>query len=159
MSADDELWSNDFLVREKAASRYAVFADGSAPPAAWEEHWNKVMNGRRAEEGLAWPGHLVEAASQSRWPPYAFGTANASVLVLWHRPGQLKGESRTPDRPLWIDPRTPTLGGVAHAHVASFTSVVPSRSWLLLVDYLRRGLSGFRPAGPIERGHGRVRES
>jgi hypothetical protein len=138
-----DLYSSDVRTRVNAAAQYTVSASGADLPAAFRASWLKTLGGRDARSGRAWPSELIAACAAGTWPKHAFGTANAALLVLWHRPGVAAPGSQ-------IEPETPTLGGVAHAHVERFVPDYLSRdrSWDLLHEYVGRGLAAFGIAHP-----------
>lgn len=129
----DSLFAPSLNTRESAAAGYTVFADGNAPPSMYAYEWSKVTKGKRA--GVHWPDALREFCGEEAWPRYAFGTANAAILLLLHRPG-MAGQGAGLDH---IPPRTPTLGGVPHAHVWGWS---PSRdkTWGSIRTFVRDGL-------------------
>lgn len=141
--AGAKLYGASLRGRIAAASSYTVFADGGEPPLRYRGSWLKCTGTRDPRTGEAWPRDVVEACTRGTWPTHAFGTANAPVLVLWHRPGIAAPGSQ-------IDPETPTLGGVGHAHVERFVPDVLSadKSWDLLHRWLGRGLQAFGLAHP-----------
>jgi hypothetical protein len=120
-----------------------VFPQGGEPPAAFRTSWLKVLGGRNAKSGDLWPDDLAATCALGTWPKHAFGTANAALLILWHRPGVAAPGSQ-------IEPETPTLGGVGHAHVERFVPDYLSRdkSWDLLHEYVGRGLAAFSLTHP-----------
>lgn len=133
-----ELYSSDVRSRVSAAAGYTVFPERSEPPAAFRTSWLKALGGQDAKSGDRWPGDLAAACASGTWPRHAFGTANAPLLVLWHRPGVAAPGSQ-------IEPETPTLGGVGHAHVERFVPdyLARDKSWDLLHEYVGRGLAAF----------------
>src|SRR5688572_5505166 len=138
LDALSELYSSDVRTRVSAAAQYTVFSSGGEPPAAFRTSWLKTMRGGVATSGRPWPSELTAACAAGTWPQHAFGTANAALLVLWHRPGVAAPGAL-------IAPETPTLGGVGHAHVERFVPDYLSRdkSWDLLHEYVGRGLAAF----------------
>lgn len=133
-----DLYAADVRTRIEAAAAYTVFADGGEPPTSARASWLKTLAGREPKQGRAWPTDLVDSCGPRRWPKHAFGTANAPLLVLWHRPGVAAPGSR-------LEPETPVLGGVAHAHVERFVPdcLARDKSWDLLHQWVGRGLSAF----------------
>lgn len=138
-----ELYSSDVRARLSAAAAYTVFLDGGEPSSAYRSSWLKALGGRDPKAGRRWPSDLVAACAPGVWPKHAFGSANAPVLVLWHRPGVAALGSQ-------IDPETPTLGGVGHAHVERFVPdyLARDKSWDLLHEYVGRGLAAFEVSHP-----------
>lgn len=145
---DHELYDNDLRVREREAGRFTVFPDGGAPPVSAAHFWSIVLAGRSADAGEPWPDDLrAQCANEAEWrDAFAFGTANAAVVVIWNRPG-VEGE-RAAVEP--IEPPVPTLGGVAHAHVRCHGPRLRyDQSWRGLTTYLTRGLSPLRLRDPL----------
>ena len=142
------LYSPDLRARAKAAAEFTVFADGGTVPRRWRSDWEACDGWRDPTQGLPWPESMRVAAAARRWPRHAFGTANAAVLVLLHRPGGQEDEAGGVP---WIEPRTPTLGGISHAHVEQYAPrYLPiSRTWTALLRHLRAGLSVFRLEHPL----------
>ena len=118
----DDLFSDDARVREKAAGRYRVFAERVRIPRRFQPDWQLLLGNRDPNDGTEWPEQLAESAHKTRWPEYAFGTANAACLLVMHRPGLEKDVEKVEDldRVLFVEPRFPVLGGIPHAHNALF---------------------------------------
>ena len=138
----DSLYSERPEDRIRAASAYTVFPPEVSMPPRWKRSWQLTLRGRDPQLGRPWETDLARACRQTRWPAHAFGTANASLLVLWHRPGvEPPGSSLA----AWIDPPTPVLGGVGHAHVDRFVpdALRSDPSWNLL--WAHRSPRGGRP--------------
>ena len=111
----DRLYSGNPIVREKEAAKYRVFHKNVSIPSKWREDWNELLGERDVSRGLDWPRNLVELMRSRTWPEYSFGTANASCLVVMHRPGDTN-VNRVDDT--FISPDLPVLGGIPHAHNA-----------------------------------------
>ena len=47
----------------------------------------ELLDGRDLNSGLDWPDNLLSLLKTRKWPEYSFGSANASCLVVLHRPG------------------------------------------------------------------------
>src|SRR4051794_29484730 len=111
----DKLFQNDVRSRVLAAREYSVLPDRSEPPQQFWPEWSRVLKGRKASDGKEWPPELVRVCNEVVWPSYAFGAANASILVLWHRPelggGQIVDGIRMEP---FIKPHTPNLGGISN---------------------------------------------
>ena len=109
----DKLYSNDPIVREEEATKYHVFHKKVRIPAKWRGDWNEILDARGVNTGLAWPNHLLRLMKSRKWPEFSFGTANASCLIVMHRPGDTN--VNTVDE-THIAPDLPVLGGIPHAH-------------------------------------------
>ncbi len=141
------LFSSDPKSRERTASSYRVFAQSARIPKQFREDWKELLGDRRMEEGLAWPEELARLAHRRRWPKYAFGTANASCLLVMHRPGLGESEHNVEslDRVLFIKPRVPVLGGIPHAHNAVFPGRYNTNpTWAQIHKYLKPAFRGLR---------------
>jgi hypothetical protein len=141
------LFATDVRARSAAAAAYSVFPDGGPPSKLWREEWSRTLGERDPQQGAPWPPELARRAAVDCWPAHAFGTANASILMLWHRPG---AEDKAAMRAAWIDPEAPVLGGVSHAHVERFVPEVLRRdvSWDRLHDWVGARLRAFELAQP-----------
>ena len=129
----DRLYSDDPIVREEEAAKYQVFHKEVVIPAKWKKYWNRLLDGREVSDGLTWPKDLQLLMRRREWPEFTFGSANASCLVVMHRPGI------TGSRDLLISPTLPVLGGIPHAHNAFYYPNEDGRSktYLSLHRYLR----------------------
>ena len=141
----DDLFSGDLRTRISSAQQYSVFAKGIRIPKEGEPSWSGVLSGRQIDEGHPWPTDLARACSEKFWPQHAFGTANAAILILWHRPGL--GGSNTLH---FLPPRVPNLGGVPNAHVLRYVPDIirKDKSWDLLHKWLGSGLGAFNIQSP-----------
>ena len=144
----DCLYADDVILREKAASRYRVFAEDVRIPRRFRPDWRQQLGNRDPRDGLEWPKEVREMASRALWPEYAFGTANAACLLVMHRPGlerEVESEEDL-DRVLFIQPRFPVLGGIAHAHNALFpvNYLTTKPTWKNIHKYLKPAFAGLR---------------
>ncbi len=128
------LYSWSLRDRERAARAYRTFACQTdfAPQDA--RYWEG-----RLQDGEEWPDALADLVRGGLWPEHAFGTANAGLVVFWHRPGL--GGKEIPAG-AHIGPRVPILGGWGHPHLRYWPELHPSPSWRLLDKYLRVALEG-----------------
>ena len=144
----DDLFSDDVKLREDAAGKYKVFADRVRIPRRFRPDWQQLLGNRDLNDGMEWPAQLAKQARKTRWPQYAFGTANAACLLVMHRPGLPKDAETAEDlnRVLFIEPRFPVLGGIPHAHNALFpiNHLRTSRTWNYIHKYLKPAFSGLR---------------
>ena len=69
-----------------------------------------MLDGRDLESGRDWPEQLLGLLKTRKWPEYTFGTANASCLVVLHRPGDASVNKVSGDT--FISPDLPVLGGI-----------------------------------------------
>lgn len=115
MSKMSRLYSDDPAVREKEAAKYRVFHKKVRIPRKWRKEWDELLGDRNVNAGSAWPDSLKRLLRTRKWPEYTFGTANASCLVVLHRPGDPKANSV---EDTFISPNLPVLGGIPHAHNA-----------------------------------------
>ena len=109
----DRLYSSNPIVREKEAAKYRVFHKNVSIPSRWKGTWNSLLDGRGIKDGENWPDSLAEMLRTRKWPEYTFGTANASCLVVLHRPGDTSANSV---EETFIAPNLPVLGGIPHPH-------------------------------------------
>jgi hypothetical protein len=82
--AGNELFSSSLSERLSASRSYEVFGTPVTFTGTEKASWLQLRGGTLAG-GQPWPNDLKDRAKG--WPEHAFGTANAAVLVLWHRPG------------------------------------------------------------------------
>jgi len=129
------LFSTELKEREQAASKYRTFSRGTEIPKQYAPYW-RHCNG----DGDEWPNEIAEFTSDKIWPEHAFGTANAALVIFWHRPGL--GSAELPAG-AHIGPRFPVLGGSPHPHVKHWPLLHPSPSWRRLQKYLSQALSGL----------------
>ncbi len=131
----DRLYSRNPIVREKEAAKYRVFHKNVKIPSKWREDWNELLCKRDVNNGLAWPPNLLKLMRRRRWPEYSFGTANASCLVVMHRPG---GTDANKVMDMFISPGLPILGGIPHAHNAFwYPRYSKSQTYRSLHSYLK----------------------
>ena len=109
------LYSDDPIMREKEAARYRVFHKKVQIRRKWRKEWNELLGDRNVNAGLAWPDSPKRLLRTRKWPEYTFGTANASCLVVLHRPS---GTEERLKEDTFIAPDLPVLGGIPHAHNA-----------------------------------------
>ena len=144
----DDLFSDDVKLREETAAKYRIFAEKVHIPKRFRPDWKQLLGNRDPNDGLEWPQELRSRASKTRWPEYAFGTANAACLLVMHRPGLEKGVEKVEDldRVLFIKPQVPVLGGIPHAHNALFpvNYLKTNRTWNNIHNYLRPAFEGLR---------------
>ena len=134
----EALYSPDPAEREAEAKKYRVFhrKDVKMPP-KWRNDWDELLQGRGIKEGRPWPDSLLRLMRSRKWPKFTFGTANASCLVVLHRPGP-KGTNTSSH----IKPRLPVLGGISHAHNALWCKHLKNRpgggnpTWEAMHNYL-----------------------
>ena len=163
----DDLFSDDVKLRGKAAGRYKVFAEKTRVPRRFRQDWRQLLGTRDVNDGMEWPEQLAKQARRTNWPEYAFGTANAACLLVMHRPGLEKGVEKVEDldRVLFIEPRSPVLGGIPHAHNALFpVNHNKSRTWSNIHKYLKSAFRDLREPWSqlmtcnINTGHGHTGE-
>ena len=146
--SESDLFSDDIRLREEAAGRYRVFSEDIRIPEQFRRDWEQVLGGKNEDDGWEWPRGLAQLADTSRWPEYAFGTANAACLLVMHRPGLNKGENvESPDRVLFIEPSIPVLGGIPHAHNELYREcygVPRDATWRYIHRYLKPAFDGLR---------------
>jgi hypothetical protein len=132
----------------EAASAFTVFSNGGPVPRAWRADWESSSGWHDPMLGSAWPETMRLACLPKRWPKHAFGTANAPILVLLHRPGGQEDEAGGVE---WIEPRYPNLGGISHAHVERYAPrYLPiSKTWNPLLKHLQLGLARFALPYPL----------
>lgn len=96
--------------------------------------------------GIPWPETLAREYVPKAWPPYAFGTANAAILVLLHRPNL--GEH---DGLKFVPPHTPNLGGVPNANVVWEVAkgTQGKRSYDLLRKWIEIACQPFKIKNPL----------
>lgn len=148
----EDLFSNDAKLREKAASEYKVFAERMRIPKKFRSDWQHLLGSRDTNDGLEWPEELAKRASNTQWPEYAFGTANAACLLVMHRPGLEKDVKKKEDltRELFIEPRFPNLGGIPHAHIALFWerhlrhAKPRGKTWRHIQEFLKPAFDGLK---------------
>ena len=144
----DDLFSDDVKLREKAAGNYRVFADKVRIPRRFRPDWRQLLGDRDPSDGMEWPKQLAKQADKTRWPKYAFGTANAACLLVMHRPGLEKDMETVDDldRVLFIEPRFPVLGGIPHAHNALFplNHLKTNPTWNNIHKYLKPAFEGLQ---------------
>ena len=109
----DRLYSDHSIVREREARKYRVFHENVSIPSKWRGHWRELLDGRDLNSGLDWPDNLLSLLKTRKWPEYSFGSANASCLVVLHRPGDTSANTV---EDTFISPDLPVLGGIPHAH-------------------------------------------
>ena len=128
----DNLYSDDPFTREEEAAKYQPFHKEVVIPGKWKKYWDRLLDGRDANGGLTWPKDLQTLMRSRKWPKFTFGSANASCLVVLHRPGT------TGSRDLLISPTSPVLGGIPHAHNAFYypNEDRNSPTWEALHHYL-----------------------
>ena len=132
----DALYSDDISLREEAAGKYRVFPQKRVRlPNEYKADWQALLGERKIADGEDWPEEITKLSRMSRWPDHAFGTANASCLLIWHRPG-LAGRGGYPPAGAYIGPKIPVLGGIPHAQNVFWTKYHPSPSWRNLHRYL-----------------------
>jgi hypothetical protein len=136
--ADPCLWAPSLVERLRAARRYRLFPENVDIPRRWQTAWRRVADVNAEAARLVWTADMD--GRFSNWEQHAFGTANAAVLLLWDRPGPLSD-----DKPDWIDPRVPNLGGVPHAHVRLYRELIKPNStgWRNIQTDVGQGLSGI----------------
>lgn len=132
------LFSHDVSERERAAAEYKVFSKSTSIPDKHRDEWGELLGPKGLEDGIPWPHKLAELAQPHTWPEFAFGTANAACILIWHRPGK-PGEHG-----LYIEPRVPVLGGIGHAHNVFWPRYHSSPSWRLLHKYLPLVFKGLK---------------
>ena len=146
--SESDLFSDDIGLREEAASRYKVFSEDIRVPNQFRRDWERLLRGKHEHDGWEWPIELAQLADTSKWPEYAFGTANAACLLVMHRPGLNKGENaESLDRVLFIKPRIPILGGIPHAHNELYRELYGTSrdaTWRYLHRYLRPAFCGLK---------------
>lgn len=131
----DKLYSDDPVVREAEAARYHIFHKKVNIPTKWRRYWKELLDGRDLESGHDWPEQLLGLLKTRKWPEYTFGTANASCLVVLHRPGDASVNKVSGDT--FISPDLPVLGGIPHAHNALwYPKCSKSQTWRSLHCYL-----------------------
>ena len=139
----DYLYSNDIREREQAAKRYRPFPQRRVNiPKRYKDHWKALLGERTLSAGEVWPEEIAKLSRISKWPDHAFGTANAACLVIWHRPGGAKRGNLEPDD-IYIGPKIPVLGGIAHAHNKFWVTHKPSPSWRNIHKYLPQAIDGL----------------
>lgn len=139
MSYMNRLYSDDPIVREEQATKYRVFHKKVHIPCKWRKEWDDLLGDRNVNTGLAWPDSLRSMIRSRKWPEYTFGTANASCLVVLHRPGSKDGNPVKDD---FISPDLPVLGGIPHAHNAFwYPKHNDSQTWKGLHRYLKPAFS------------------
>jgi len=77
-----KLYSSNLQERETASSAFRAFARETTIPAQYLRYWQGANH-----EGVEWPENLKALAAEGVWPEHAFCTANAALVVFWHRPG------------------------------------------------------------------------
>ena len=132
------LYSPDPAEREAEAKKYRVFHRKYVKiPHKWRNDGDELLQGRGIEEGRLWPDSLLRVMRRRPWPEYTFSTANASCLVVLHRPGD-PGENEMQD--MYIEPALPVLGGISHAHNAFWyrysTKRGDNKTWPAMHKYL-----------------------
>ena len=115
MARMSRLYSDNPIVREQEAAKYRVFHKDLPIPPKWRKEWDDLLGGRKVNTGLDWPDSVLSLLRTRKWPEYTFGTANASCLVVLHRPG---GTEARLEEDTFISPELPVLGGIPHAHNA-----------------------------------------
>ena len=129
--------------RLSASREFALFGNPVRFTAGEKASWLQLRGGS-LEGGLPWTDDLKKKLKG--WPEHAFGTANAAVLLLWHRPGMGAGGSEPGG---YLGPRYPNLGGIPHLHVKEWPAS-PSRPIVEQLDEIRwRGLRWFRSSGSL----------
>lgn len=137
----DRLYSPNPAEREAEAKKYRVFHKNVGIPRKWKCDWDKLLQGRNAKEGRPWPDSLLKLMRSRRWSEYTFGTANASCLVVLHRPGN-SDVNKVEDT--HIQPALPVLGGIPHAHNAFwYDGYSKSQTWKSLHKYLPDAFKGL----------------
>jgi len=125
------LYGRSLATRLDEARRFRVFRKGLRLR-PYRMQWRSLRS-VPLEEGLEWPDELAGAAEN--WPQHAFGAANASLLVLWHRPGKGPAGSE-PNGDTFIRPAEPVLGGIPHLHLQAWPIRHRDQSWGNLSLYL-----------------------
>lgn len=133
----NRLYSPNPAEREAEAKKYRVFHKNVRIPRKWKKDWDELLRDRGLKEGRSWPDSLLNLMRNRKWPEYTFGTANASCLVVLHRPGKPANENED----TYIVPRLPVLGGISHAHNALWRDKLvekgsTDRTWGSMHKYL-----------------------
>ena len=138
----EALYSPDPAEREAEAKKYRVFHRKDVKiPRKWRRDWDELLQGRGIKEGRPWPDSLLRLMRSREWPEYTFGTANASCLVVLHRPGNT-GRNKVDDT--YIEPELPVLGGIPHAHNSFwYDRYNTGQTWRSLHRYLPRAFEGL----------------
>lgn len=137
----DRLYSPNPAEREAEAKKYRAFHKNVRIPRKWRSDWDDLLQDRGLKEGRPWPASLLKLMRSRKWPEYTFGTANASCLVVLHRPGNT---SRNKVQETYIEPALPVLGGIPHAHNAFwFDRYNTGQTWRSLHRYLPPAFSGL----------------
>ena len=132
-----DLFSRSLQLRLATARQFSVFASSVKFAGSEKAAWIQLRGGP-LEDGQPWPDDLRKRATD--WPQHAFGTANAAVLVLWHRPGMGAGGSEPGG---YLGPRFPNLGGIPHLHVKEWPRRHPDPSWSNLTKFVAEGFTQF----------------
>jgi len=138
----NELFSSSLSERLTASRRYQVFGSHVTYTGTEKASWLQLRGGSLGG-GEPWPDVLKD--SVKRWPEHAFGTANAAVLVLWHRPGMGAGGSEPGG---YLGPRFPNLGGIPHLHVKEWPRRHPDPSWNNLTKFVAAGFRAIDITDP-----------
>ena len=109
----NKLYSDDPIVREEEAAKYRVFHKKVRISSKWRNDWRELLGERDVNSGMDWPKDLLRLMKSRKWPEFSFGTANASCLVVMHRPGD-PNVNLVEDK--FVAPGLPVLGGIPHAH-------------------------------------------
>ena len=138
----DKQYSQNPAEREAEAKKYRVFHKDVRIPRKWKNDWDELLQGRNIKEGHPWPDSLLKLMRNRKWPEYTFGTANASCLVVLHRPGKAD-VNKVKDT--YIQPTLPVLGGIPHTHnVFWYGRYSKSQTWGALHRYLPSAFKGLK---------------
>jgi hypothetical protein len=130
-----DLFSRSLGQRLTAARQFAVVGNPVRFTANEKAAWTQLRDAS-IQTGLPWTDDLKTRVKN--WREHAFGTANAAVLVLWHRPGMGAGGSEPGG---YFGPRFPNLGGIPHLHVKEWPRRHPDPSWNNLTKFVAEGFS------------------
>lgn len=138
----NELFAWSLSERLNASRKYEVFGLPVTFTGTEKASWLQLRGGSLTG-GEPWPDVLKD--SVKHWPEHAFGTANAAVLVLWHRPGMGAGGSEPGG---YLGPQFPNLGGIPHLHVREWPRRHPDPSWNNLTKFVAAGLRAIDITDP-----------
>lgn len=133
------LYSESIQERERAAKEYKVFP---IVPKELPPPWYGLLRNRELKAGKKWPKEILPHVSADVWPEHAFGTANASLILLMHRPGQ-SSRPGSPAPGSYIGPHIPVLGGIGHAHNVSWKKKYPDLTWKSIHEFIPSALGEF----------------